>query len=172
MNRAAFWITSVMLAAILAVPCLGQEGPRPPRDGGGDEPGPGMRGGGGMMGGRGMNQPGGPGGPDGGRPMMRGPEAQKFEMLRQYIDVVDRFAKMTHDASAAGVAAVVSASDILRQRGPESAIEYFNKILPEVPNKAVQRAIRIQLVDLYKQSGQADKALEQLDILIKGAPAE
>jgi hypothetical protein len=97
----------------------------------------------------------------------------KLEQLRNYIDVVERFAKMTRDPAAAGVAAVVSASDILRQRdrGPEAAIEYFNKTLPEVKNEAVQRAIRIQLIDLYKQSNQADKALEQLDLLIKSAPA-
>ena len=98
------------------------------------------------------------------------PEMAKLDQLRNYIDVVDRFAKMTHDPAAAGVAAVVSASDILRQRGPEAAIEYFNKTLPDVKNDAVQRAIRIQMIDLYKQSGQSEKALEQLDILIKAAP--
>jgi hypothetical protein len=105
----------------------------------------------------------------GGGPMR--PEMAKYEMLRSYIDVVDRFSKLSHDSTAAGVAAVVSASDILRQRGPEAAIEYFNKTLPDVKSEAVGRAIRIQLVDLYKQSGQQDKAMEQLDALIKGAPA-
>ena len=43
--------------------------------------------------------------------------------------------------------------------------------VPDVKNEAVQRAIRIQLVHLYQQSGQSEKAVEQLDSLIKGAPA-
>jgi hypothetical protein len=99
------------------------------------------------------------------------PEMAKLDLLRNYIDAVDRFSKMTRDPAAAGIAAVVSASDILRQRGPEAAIDYFNKTLPDVKNDAVQRAIRIQMIDLYKQSQQTDKALEQLDLLIKSAPA-
>jgi predicted negative regulator of RcsB-dependent stress response len=99
-----------------------------------------------------------------------GPEMQKLEMLRGYIDVVDRFTRLSRDPASAGVAAVVSASDILKQRGTDAAIEHFTKVLPEVKNEAVQRAIRIQLVDLYKQAGQADKALEQLDAMMKAAP--
>lgn len=106
----------------------------------------------------------------GGRPMR--PEMAKFEMLRGYIDLVDRFARLSRDPEIAGVAAVVSAADLLRQRGNDAAIEYFNRLLPQVQNRAVQRAIQIQLADLYKQAGQADKALEQLDALMKGAPAD
>jgi hypothetical protein len=172
MNRLMLSTIALLLGGALV---FGQEGqrPRPPRPdgepgGGGRPDGAALEGEGGPRGGgfgRGFGgAPGGPGGP------MR-PEMAKLDQLRSYIDVVDRFARMTRDPAAAGVAAVVSTSDILRQRGPEAAIEYFNKTLPEVKNEAVQRAIRIQMIDLYKQSGQSDKALEQLDILIKSAPA-
>jgi hypothetical protein len=176
MNRLMLSTVALLIGGALV---FGQEGqrPRPPRpDGEGGErpegppPGGGARGGnfggGGGFGGAGGFGPGGGPGP------MR-PEMAKLDQLRNYIDVVDRFARMTRDPAAAAVAAVVSASDILRQRdkGPDAAIEYFNKTLPDVKNEAVQRAIRIQLIDLYKASNQADKALEQLDLLIKSAPA-
>jgi len=96
---------------------------------------------------------------------------QKFEMLRGYIELVDRYSRMSRDPSAAGVAAVISASDMLKKRGTDAAVSYFTKVLPDVKNDAVQRAIRIQLADLYKAAGQEDKALEQLETLMKGAPA-
>ena len=107
----------------------------------------------------------------GGRQNMS-PEMQRFEMMRGYIDVVDRFSRLSRNPATAGVAAVIAAADMLKQRGPDAAIEYFNKTLPDVKNETVQRAIRMQLIELYRASGQNDKAIEQLDSLIKTAPAE
>ena len=40
------------------------------------------------------------------------------------------------------------------------------KLLPEVKTPAVQRAIRLQLVDLYKAAGKQDQALDQLKQLM------
>jgi hypothetical protein len=107
----------------------------------------------------------GPGGmPDGGGPM-NGPMRQ-VEMLRNYLDVVDRYSKIANDPTTSGVAAVVAAADVLKPKGPEAAINYFTKILPGVKNGAVRRAIHSQLADLYKASQQSDKALEELSLLI------
>jgi hypothetical protein len=190
MNRLILFATAILMSCG-ALAMAQQDPQRPPRpgpgpggDGGvgdqrlaqrgdGDRPGPGGGGPGGPGGPEGRGPGGGPppGGPPGVPPQMR-PEMAKLTLLGAYIDVVDRLTKMSRDPAAAGVAAVVSTSDILRARGPEAAINYFNKVLPEVKNEAVARAIRIQLIDLYKQSGQSDKALEQLDQLIKGAPAQ
>ncbi|HWP40047.1 MAG TPA: hypothetical protein VNL70_03905 [Tepidisphaeraceae bacterium] len=169
MNRVMMSVMTILLTGGLTLSAFGQDQPRPPREPGTpgaprgefapEPPGaPGVPGTPMRPGGMGMRAPG-------------GPEMMKLEMLRNYIEVVDRFARLTRDPSAAAVAAVVSAADLLRARGTDAAIEHFNKLLPDVKSDAVQRAIRIQLVDLYKQSGQADKALEQLDILIKSAPA-
>jgi hypothetical protein len=160
-------LITFLFIGLMAVPLIAQNGPG--GGGGGGGGGGNFRGGrgdgdgGGGRGGRG----GGPGGNfeegrGGGRPPM-----QQYEMLRSYIEVVDRFSKLSQDPQAAGVAAVVSASDLLRQRGPQQAIEYFNKALPDVGDPAVRRAIRIQLADLYKQNGETQKALEQLDLLMK-----
>ena len=92
------------------------------------------------------------------------------EMLRGYLDLVDRYASLARDPVAAAVAAVLSANEILKPRGADAAVEYFTKLLPDVKNLAVQRAIKIQLADLYKNSGQHDKALEQLQSLITAVP--
>ena len=98
-------------------------------------------------------------------------EAMRFDMMRGYIELVDRIARLSRDPTTAGVAAVISAADILKARGADAGIEYFTKMLDSAKSDAVKRAIRIQLVELYKQSGQQDKAMEQLTELINAAPA-
>lgn len=138
-----------------------------PRDGRGPrDDGPGERGGPGGPGGPGMGM-GGPGGE--GRSMMGGgsdPRMAKFEVMRYYFDVVDRYARLAHDPQLAGISAVVAAGDILRPRGADVAIAYYEKVLPEAKIPAVQRAIRLQLVDLYKVAGKQDQALEQLRLMM------
>ena len=95
---------------------------------------------------------------------------RQFEMLRGYLEIVDRYARLAHDPSTSGIAAVVAANDLLRPKGADAGIEYFNKLLPEVKSPAVQRAIRLQLAELYKISGKADQALEQLKMLMIAEP--
>ena len=91
---------------------------------------------------------------------------QRFDLMRGYLDAVDRYARMAHNPNHAGIAAVVAAADILKPRGADTAIEYFTKLLPDVKSPAVQRAVRLQLVELYKQAGKQDEALEQLKLLM------
>ena len=95
----------------------------------------------------------------------------QLDAVRNYLDVFERYSRLSRDPTAAGVAAVVSAGEILRARGAETAIAYFNKVMPDVKNESVQRAIRLQLIELYKMSGQQDKALEHLQSLMTQAPA-
>ena len=96
----------------------------------------------------------------------------EIHLLKGWIDVVDSYTRLAKDPIAAGVAAVVSANDLLKQKGPDAAIEYFSKLLSEVKNESVQRAIRLQLVELYGKAGQPDQALEQLRVLMIQAPGE
>jgi hypothetical protein len=91
--------------------------------------------------------------------------------MRVYLDLVDRYSRVARDPTQAGVAAVVQTADILKPRGAQAVIDHFEKLVPEVKNEAVARAIRLQLIDLYRQTQQADKAVEQLSELIKSAPA-
>jgi hypothetical protein len=175
----AFIATLMMASFVLAQPA-----PKPP--GGGDGPPPGDRGphGGGGGGGPrdGPGGPGGPGGRDGRGPRDGGdmdggggrfgmggssdPRQMKFDLMRSYFDAVDRYARMAHDPGLAGIAAVVSAGDILKPRGADVAIAYFEKTLNDAKIPAIKRAIRLQLVDLYKTAGKQDQALEQLTALM------
>jgi hypothetical protein len=95
---------------------------------------------------------------------------ERFEHLRNYLGVVEAFSRLSRDPNQAGIAAVLGAADILRPRGTDAGIEYFTKLLPEVKSPAVQRAVRLQLVDLYKAAGKQDDALAQLREVMKGAP--
>ena len=85
----------------------------------------------------------GMGGPsDGGQgmpPMRQGGPGQGLragpvEQMRNYIDLIDKYHKMASDPTSAGVAAVISAGDMLRAKGPEAAIEYFTKLLAKTEN--------------------------------------
>ena len=96
----------------------------------------------------------------------------QVHVLKGWIDLVDSYTRLAKDPTAAGVAAVVTANDILKHKGTEVAIEYFTKLMSEVKNESVQRAIRLQLVELYGKAGQPDQALEQLRMLMILAPKE
>jgi len=54
----------------------------------------------------------------------------------------------------------------LKARDPQVSIDFFNKALYDVKNRAVQRQIRMTLYDIYKEQGQSDKALDQLQELM------
>lgn len=99
------------------------------------------------------------------------PNMFQVEMMRNWLDLIDRYARLSRDPVSSGIAAVVGANDVFRTKPPEQAIEYFTKLLAEVKNEAVQRVIRIQLVDLYTRTNQPDKALEHLRTLMLAAPA-
>lgn len=147
------------------------QGQRPPRFDQQDGP-PGQGGPGGTgqdRSGQGGGQPGGPRPQDGGRGQGQPPEIARFNA---YLSMVDSYSKLARDPDASGVAAVVSAADVLRSKGPQAAIDFFNKMLPDVKSDTVRRAIRLQLIDLYKASNQPDKALEQLQTLITAATGE
>jgi len=92
-----------------------------------------------------------------------------IDVMEKYLYVVDHVARLSDNATASGVAAVLNAEDLLKDK-PQDAIDYFVKLLPEVKNESVKRAIRLQLADLYKKTNQPDKALEQLSELIVSAP--
>ena len=98
--------------------------------------------------------------------------AQYIESMRNFLEVVERLTGMARDPAASGVAAAITANEVLRARSPDEAIKYFVQILPEVKNEAVQRSVRLLLVDLYRGTNQTDKAMEQLRYLMVTAPPE
>lgn len=97
---------------------------------------------------------------------------QHLEMFQAYMHFAVEYARFVASPSTTGVASVLIAGEILKPRGTETAITYFTKLLPEVKNEAVSRAIRLTLIDLYRKNGQTDKALEELKTLMLQAGPE
>lgn len=187
--RYKYWMTLALLGAI-SLPAFAQEGddnnppPPPPQRRDGDRGGdrlnappprddrPGLRGDdrGPRDGrdGRDGRRPDGP--PQGNRPNPVPPVGEagspQVRAMMGYLSLVDEYKKLTQDPTAAGVAAVVTAGDILRPRGPQAAAEYFEKLLPKVSDPSIKNAIRLQLADFYRASNNADKALEHLSALM------
>jgi hypothetical protein len=158
----------ILLSLLLVSATIAQDAPQGrPAEGGADRPerpdGPGPGPGHGPRGPGGMGRPGMP-------PPPIADRIKQVEMLRGYLELVDRYTRLSQNPTHAGVAAVISAAEILKTRGNDAAIDYFNKLLPETKDPAVQRAIRLQLADLYKESNQGDKALEQLRSLMTSEP--
>ncbi len=85
-----------------------------------------------------------------------------------YLWWVEHMAAVAKDPEASGVQAVFEAKDLLRNKEPQVAIDFFTKALYDTKSRAVQREIRMTLYWLYKGQGQNDKALDQLQQLIVG----
>ncbi|HEX2972809.1 MAG TPA: hypothetical protein VHP11_10780, partial [Tepidisphaeraceae bacterium] len=77
------------------------------------------------------------------------PFQEQIGRMQSWLDTVERYTKLARDPSDTAVAAVITANDLLRSRGPQKAVEFFEKLLPQVKNEAVRRAIQLQLTELY-----------------------
>src|SRR3954463_7575547 len=63
------------------------------------------------------------------------PLLMQIEQMRGWLDIVDRYARLSRDPVSAGVAAVVAADDLFRNKPPEQAIEFFSKLMTEAKNE-------------------------------------
>ncbi len=165
---------SLGLAAIAMSSCLAMAQMMPPAPPSADERGPKDDGGPPPPG---MSDRGGPDGLEermrirrqqGGQPPspgMRNP----VEAMKQYLDLVGNYAELAKDSSATGVSAVITLAELAKQQSPSIAIERLTKLLGETKDVAVQRAIRLTLIDLYRANKEPEKAIEQAEILIRGA---
>lgn len=97
---------------------------------------------------------------------------QYVQVFQGYLEVIGRFVELSSDPTASGVAAVVYADEMLKDRGPAAGITYFSELLSQVKNETVQRAIRFQLAELYRKNNQSDKALDELRRIMTAAPAD
>jgi hypothetical protein len=80
--------------------------------------------------------------------------------------LLDHTIAVTKDPEGAGVWAVDQTMEILKDQPPQATIDYLQKMLYEAKGRAVQRAIRIKLVGLYRATDRNDKAAEQLEELM------
>jgi hypothetical protein len=94
----------------------------------------------------------------------------RYRGVAGWWNAVDQYSRLTTDATNMAVASVLQASDLLKPRGAQAQIDYFEALLPQTKNETVRRAIRLQLIDAYKQANNPEKALDELQTLITAAP--
>jgi hypothetical protein len=85
-----------------------------------------------------------------------------------YVWFVEHTAAVAKDPDTSAVQAVIEAKELLKGKEPQVGIDFFMKALYDTKSRAVQREIRLTLYQLYKDQGQTDKALDQLQQLIVG----
>jgi hypothetical protein len=86
-----------------------------------------------------------------------------LELYDQLIGVIQGMYEVADDASASGVLAVMSVDDHVHG---EERIKFLNDMLGDTEDPTVRRAIRIKLIESYKDMGDNDEALEQIEALI------
>lgn len=96
-----------------------------------------------------------------------GPD-KHIALFRHILSLVNDFTATAEKPSAAAVAAIMGLEDHIPD--PAKRIAYLEQRLPRVSDPVVQRAIRFTLADLYKKTGNSEKALEQLNSLIVNRP--
>ena len=86
-----------------------------------------------------------------------------LEMFGQLVDLIQGMHEITDDPSASGVMAVMSVDDYVQG---EDRIDFLNDMLGETDDPTVRRAIRVKLMETYKEMGNTQEALEQIEALI------
>lgn len=109
-------------------------------------------------------------GPTSGQP---GPDeapqmARFIGLMDSYLALSDRWVGMLEQPDRAVFLAIEGITEIYEKSGRKAeAIPHLEAILERHPDdQAVRNAVRFKLRDLYKETGQADKALAELDRIV------
>jgi hypothetical protein len=87
--------------------------------------------------------------------------------LALYLWNIEHAAGIAKDPEMAGVQAVIQADEFLKAtKEPQVEIDWLTKAMYDTHNAAVRRQIHLVLFNLYKQTAQDDKALDQLQDLM------
>jgi hypothetical protein len=96
-----------------------------------------------------------------------GPGPDNGQAIALYLWNIEHAAEIAKDPDMAGVQAVIQADQFLKtSQQPQVEIDWFTKAMYNTRNPAVKRQIQLTLFNLYKQVGQNDKALDQLQQLM------
>ena len=96
-------------------------------------------------------------------------EQQRFvTLMNNYLDLVNSVVDSAERPEAAVFMAIEGIFEVYEQRrDAPSAVRHLEGLLAEHgDNRTVRNLIRFKLRDIYKETGQQDKALEQLDLIV------
>ncbi len=95
-------------------------------------------------------------------------QAQFVQLMNQYLDLSEQVVSIASRPEATIFMAVEGIFEVYEQRkDAPGAIKHLERILADSSNQTVRNIVRLKLRDIYKETGQADKALEQLDLVIQ-----
>ena len=125
----------------------------------------------GPMGGPGNGGPGGQGGPGaqggpGGGPGGMGNEAFPHERMGNMIQMIGHMGEAMFNPRIAGVIAIGGLKDEVGKK-PAEKIKFFEVQLETTKTLGLRNAIRLTLKDLYKATGDDDKAVGQLKTMLE-----
>ena len=96
-------------------------------------------------------------------------ELDFIEQFEGYMNISEKFLNLAKRTDAAVFFAVEGIVEIHEDRGEQAkAIPMLQKVLESYPdNQTVRNVIRFKLRDLYRETGQTDLALAELQTLIE-----
>ncbi len=94
---------------------------------------------------------------------------QFVSLMSQYLDLANQVVDVAEHDEAAIFLAIEGIFEIYeKRRDAPGAVKHLQGILDNHgSNRVVRNLVRFKLRDIYKETGEMDKALEQLDLIIK-----
>ncbi|MEM7707845.1 MAG: hypothetical protein AAF358_19995 [Pseudomonadota bacterium] len=94
--------------------------------------------------------------------------AQFVTLMNDYLSLADKVVDTAERREAAVFLAIEGIFEVYEQRrDAPSAVQHLNRILDSYENdRVVRNLVRFKLRDIFKETGDAEKALEQLDLII------
>lgn len=91
-----------------------------------------------------------------------------LQLMNQYLALSNAVVDTAARPEAAVYIAIEGIFEVYEQRrDAPSAVQHFERMLNEYgDNQTVRNLIRLKLRDIYKETGQTDKALQQLDLIV------
>lgn len=91
-----------------------------------------------------------------------------IQLMSEYLDVSRKVVELANSPQGAAYLAVEGIYEIYeQQRDAPSAIAHYQRLLEESRgNQAIRNLIRFKLRDIYRETSQPKKALEQLDLVL------
>ena len=96
-------------------------------------------------------------------------EEEFLGLFQGYLDIAEQFVGLANRTDAAVFFAVEGIVEIHEERGEQAkAIPQLKKVLDIYPdNQPVRNIVHFKLRDLYRDTGQSDLALAELEVLIE-----
>ena len=101
-------------------------------------------------------------------PAGAGEEEQFLALMNSYLTLGNTVVDTAERPEAAVFLAIEGIFEVYeKRRDAPGAVKHFERLLEEHgENLTVRNLIRLKLRDIYKETGQTDKALEQLDLIV------